>query len=292
MDRNTLVVTVFCLLDDWLASRSWRRRGPRPTLHDSEVVTMVVVGEYLGLDTDTGIYHYFRDHYGTWFPGLRHVHRTTFARQAANLWAVFQQAHVEILRWLACDPALSIIDSFPLPLCRFARAYRCRRLRGTAAYGYDDVARQRYYGLRGHVRVGWPGVLVTTSVAPANVHDRWVAEADLLPGARGVVLGDTNYWSPQLQADLTAQGVTLLAPRKTNQRRRHPWPAWLTHRRRRADTVIGQLVERYHAKRVWARDAWHLTARWGRKVLSHTLCVYLCARQGLSPLRLAQLVTE
>jgi hypothetical protein len=40
--------------------------------------------------------------------------------------------------------------------------------------------------------------------------------------------------------------------------------------------VIGQPVERHHAKRVWARDAWHLWSRWQRKLLSHTLAVYLC----------------
>jgi hypothetical protein len=33
---------------------------------------------------------------------------------------------------------------------------------------------------------------------------------------------------------------------------------------RRVETVLGQLVERYHAKRVWARDAWHLWSRWQR----------------------------
>jgi hypothetical protein len=35
----------------------------------------------------------------------------------------------------------------------------------------------------------------------------------------------------------------------------------LVQARRRIETVIGQLVERYHAKRVWARDAWHLWSR-------------------------------
>jgi hypothetical protein len=56
--------------------------------------------------------------------------------------------------------------------------------------------------------------------------------------------------------------------------------------------VIGQLVERYHAKRVWARDAWHLWSRWQRKLLSHTLAVYLCQQTGLGPLRFADLLTS
>jgi len=55
--------------------------------------------------------------------------------------------------------------------------------------------------------------------------------------------------------------------------------------------VIGQLVERYHAKRVWARDAWHLWSRWQRKLLSHTLAVYLCQQHDLGSLRFADLLS-
>jgi hypothetical protein len=32
-------------------------------------------------------------------------------------------------------------------------------------------------------------------------------------------------------------------------------------------------------------------SRWLRKLLSHTIAVYLCQRSGLPPLRFAQLVT-
>ena len=54
--------------------------------------------------------------------------------------------------------------------------------------------------------------------------------------------------------------------------------------------MLSQLAERYHAKRIRARDPWHLAARWLRKLLSHTLAVLLCQRAGLSPLAFAQLL--
>jgi hypothetical protein len=63
-------------------------------------------------------------------------------------------------------------------------------------------------------------------------------------------------------------------------------------KRRRIETVISQMTERYRAKRVWARDRWHLTSRWLRKVLSHTMAVYFCQQVGLSPLRFAELITD
>ncbi len=86
--------------------------------------------------------------------------------------------------------------------------------------------------------------------------------------------------------------MDLIAPVRTNTKREvHPWPRWLTNVRRRIETVISQLVERYGAKRVRARDLWHLTSRFLRKVLSHTLSVCLCQRAGLGPLRFSDLVT-
>src|SRR4051812_15823813 len=92
MDLETLIVAVFCLVDDFVRDlchdRRLRQRGPTPVLADSEVLTVEIVGEFLGLDTDRGLHAYFRRHYGHLFPRLRQVHRTTFARQAANLWVV------------------------------------------------------------------------------------------------------------------------------------------------------------------------------------------------------------
>ena len=48
-----------------------------------EVLTMEIVGEFLGIDDENGLYAYFRRHYAEWFPALREVHRTTFTRQMA-----------------------------------------------------------------------------------------------------------------------------------------------------------------------------------------------------------------
>src|SRR3954467_4235841 len=148
MDLETLIVAVFCLVDDFVRDlchdRRLRQRGPTPVLADSEVLTVEIVGEFLGLDTDRGLHAYCRRHYGHLFPRLREVHRTTFARQAANLWVVKHP----LWRRLAAmgpivggdtppvgggsaggaghDPGGPLVDSMPVPVCRSARAHRCR----------------------------------------------------------------------------------------------------------------------------------------------------------------------
>ena len=295
MDLDTLIVTVFCQIDDALVAaldgKPVRQRGPLPLLSDAEVLTMETVGEYLGMDQDKAIFTYFRRHFGHFFPALRRLHRTTFARQAANLWRVKERLWQHLSRHLEVDRAVSLIDSFPVPVCRFARAPRCRRLRELSAYGYDELAHQTFFGLRAHLRVCWPGVIVGLHLSAANVHELPVAER-LLERAQGWVLGDRNYWSPALSEKLAGQGLCLLAPYRSARREKKRWPLWLVQKRRRIETVIGQLTERFHAKRVWARDRWHFFSRWLRKVLAHTLFVRLCQQHESLPLRFAELVTD
>lgn len=290
MDLNTFIVVIYCLIDDWLAEQPrYRQRGPQPTLSDAEVLTIEVVGIWLSMATDKAIFLYFQRHYGDWFPGLRDIHRTTFVRQSANLWAVKVQLWRQLLRWVAHDPTDNIMDSMPLPVCRFARANRCRRLREVSAYGYDEVSRQKCFGLRVHARIAWPGVIRDLELLPANVPDTLAAE-EMLVGVQGQVLADRNYWKPVLRDRLREQELALLAPFSTAKHEKTPWPRKLTRKRYRIETVFGQLVERFQARQVWARDAWHLCSRWLRVILAHCFGVFLCQRTGLSPLRFSELV--
>ena len=72
MDIGTFIVAVFCTVEDWLeGEQPLRQRGPKPKLSDSEVLTIEIAGEFLGIDTDRGLYAYFRQNYGEWFPVLR-----------------------------------------------------------------------------------------------------------------------------------------------------------------------------------------------------------------------------
>jgi len=293
MDLETFLVAVYCLTDDALHTVlhgvRLRQRGPTPRLSDSEVVAMEVAGEYLGFDTDDAIYRYFRRHWVPLFPRLQTVHRTTFLRQAANLWRVKEALWQQLLRRVRHDAALAILDSLPVPVCRFARAHRCRLFPGLASYGKDATLPGTMFGLRAHLRVAWPGVITAFDLAPANASDLAVAPL-LLDGTRGFALGDRGYWSPRLRGELLPHGLSLLAPFQTATYEKVPWPRWLVQKRRRIETVLAQLVERYRSKRTWARDLWHLCSRWLRKVLSHTMAMLLCQQHGLGSLALSQLI--
>ncbi len=52
MDLSTFIIAIFCLVDDRLKDRRIRQRGPSSKLSDSGVLTIEIVGEFLGLDAD------------------------------------------------------------------------------------------------------------------------------------------------------------------------------------------------------------------------------------------------
>jgi hypothetical protein len=88
MDRDTFIITVYCLIvrhyQALTLTQAFRHGGFTPELTDEEVITMEICGEYWKLHTDADLYDYFRSHYHHFFPKLRE--RSLFARQAANLW--------------------------------------------------------------------------------------------------------------------------------------------------------------------------------------------------------------
>lgn len=297
MDLDDCIIAVFCWVDETIATvvagQPLRQRGPQPTLAASEVVTMEGVGEYLGLEQESALLAYCRRHYAHCFPALRTLQRTTFVRQAANLWALKERLWQRVLAVVPHDSTCAILDSLPLPVCQFARAYRCRRCRrcrGEAAFGKDTLVRPTFYGLRVPVRLEWPGVLTRFCVAPAHVHELLALPA-LAERTSGTLVGERHDWSPATTAAWHEQGVELLAPYRSAKRDPHPrWSALLSRVRYRIDTVCGQLVDRCAIKRLWACDCWHLGNRLLRKVLLHTVAVLLNVDLGNPPVHLAQLV--
>ncbi len=127
MDLSTFIVAVFCLVDDRLRDREpLRRRGPAPTLSDAEVLTIEIVAEFLGLDTDKDIYLFFRRHYSEWFPALGQVHRTTpsaarrptsgSSRKTSGRSSVGRHSPRPRLRYLRLDAPACVLVRPRLPL--------------------------------------------------------------------------------------------------------------------------------------------------------------------------------
>ena len=292
MNLDDFIVNIFCETDDFMKKffpqRSLRTRGPLPQLTDSEVLTIEIVGELLGLDTDKAIFELFKRFYRHYFPKLGC--RVTFARQAAKLWAIKQGLFKHIAERFR--DTMIVLDSFPMAVCRFARAKGSKLFKGIARYG-KELGNQTFYGFKLHVKINSIGMIQSFDLTAANVHDIHMVR-ELTAGDAGLLLADRAYLSKPLKTELLEfQGLELSVPTKYG-RPSELSPKQLRFRkrvRRLIETVGNQLINNLHVKKVWARDLWHLTNRICRKILAHTFCVLFCLREQIRPLRFSKLIT-
>lgn len=286
------IITVFCLIDDERKTldKPLRQRGFSPSLSDSEVITMEIVGEFLGIDTDKGIWSYFKNHWMNLFPKI--VDRSNFARQAANLHVVKKLLQEKLMLTLGgFSDSLHLIDGFPMPICKFARAHFTKMFKGTAAYGYCAAKQETYDGFHAHLVISSIGVITAGTFTAANVDERDVCP-ELMEKVHGLVLGDKGFIRPTLQKDLTQQGAYLQTPLRDNMKEKRPvgFVNWMKGTRRLIETAIGQLTERFHIEKVRARDLWHQASRFWRKLLAHTVCIKINLVMGNEPLQFEKLI--
>ncbi len=186
-----------------------------------------------------------------------------------------------------------VIDSLPVPVCRFARAKRSKLVRGLAAYG-KELGQQTFYGFRLHVKINSLGMIQAFDLAPANIHDLHLVR-ELTEGDTGLLVGDRAYQSPALQQELAeTQPRELSVPTKGGKPSELPESVVQARKRirRRLETVFSQLEHYCRIKKMWAQDLWHLTNRMLRKILAHTFSVRLYLQHGLSPLHFSKLMID
>jgi uncharacterized protein YlxP (DUF503 family) len=66
----------------------------------------------------------------------------------------------------------------------------------------------------------------------------------------------------------------------------------LFKKRKLVETVISQLCDRFHIQNIKAKDVWHFSNKFVRKILSHTFAAFINIREGRSTLRFESLVAS
>jgi hypothetical protein len=290
MTLDDFIIHVYCFIVDAVGSIRLRRAGFAPKLSDAEVLTLAVVGEFLGMHEDKAIWLYFKTHYSDWFPGLGS--RTTFVRQCANLLGFKQR----LLSQLFADPrtdTLHMQDGVPIPIVRYARARRDRCFKGQAAYGYCASKDEKYYGFLGHVTIDGTGKLSGFVLTPANGSEREALQ-QVSFGLTGMMIADKGYIGAPLKEELAQQGLNLQTALRSNMHddRSPTFVKWIISTRRLVETVIGQLTERLSINAIRVKDFWHLQVRIARKLLAHSIATKIAASLGVCPTQLDAIIAS
>jgi len=296
MDRDDFIIAVYLVVyEHYQAVRErylLRRGGFSPALTDEEVITMEICGEYFKLNGDKDIFAYFRAHYAHFFPKL--TDRTLFARQAANLWQVKAMIQQRLV-WVSehyFDP-VQVIDTLPLPVCVLTRARRDRCFEQEADYGYCAAKDMHYYGFKLGLRISRIGMITHAPLLAARPHDIQSLET-LLEGFVGLAPADKGFIDAYRQAILLDRhGIQVVTPARKNMLTNIPQPLRKFCRRVRkmVETVGSHLTERFGIDQIRVHDLWHFQHRLIRKILAHTICVFLNLLYKRPPLDLDGLVT-
>jgi len=296
MERDIFIISVYCLVVEIMQiiekNCKFRKRGFPPKLTDAEVITIEICGEFFKLHEDTEIYNYFKRHYLPFFPNL--PERTTFVRQSANLWQVKRLCQSLIVRKAAqhLDQVQSI-DTLPLPVCTYTRGgFRDKRFPLVAEFGHCAAKKMDYYGFKLGLRITRLGMITHFPLLSARTHDIHHL-GSLIEGFCGTVPADKGFldqYQQQLWNDV--QQTQIVAPHRQNMessleevklvKKTKYW-------RKLVETVGSQLVERFQISKNKVKDLWHYQNRIFRKIMSHTVAVFLNMQLGNKPLQLALL---
>lgn len=279
-----LCTYVYVMTDEvyqWAVAPYDTRPGPRSGFTESEVLTVSIVAELVGLDAETRCLAYLRRNHPDLFPLLPERSRyNRRRRQLAEATNRIRGAVMERLwRVLEAEGAdLCAIDSVPVPVVGFHHARHSHRWYGEADYGRVASKQQTVYGFKLHLLISACGLVLDFALVAANYADGTLA-AQLLNDKAGLtVLGDKGYINGPLHQRLAAHnGLTVLTPRRRNQREQ--LPAGLTRAINQArqiiETVNSQLVGQCHLQRNYAKSVWGLATRVHAKLAAHTLGLYL-----------------
>jgi hypothetical protein len=287
---------VFCLVSELYAQvtarRPVRHGGFAPALSDEEVITMEICGEYFKLHQDRDLYDYFATHYRHFFPRL--PNRSLFVRQAANLWQVKTAIwHLIVERSGQGTSPVQVIDTMPLPVCTYTRSGRDRCFKTFADYGHCAAKKFDYYGFKLGLRVSALGMITHFPLLSARAHDVNHTNA-LVEGFAGLCPADKGFIDPFRQPLLLDRyAVKIVTPAKSNMTEEHPRSLrqFCSRIRKIVETVGSHLTERFAIDAIRVHDLWHFQHRLIRKVLSHTLMVFVNLQMGRDPLDLDGLVS-
>jgi hypothetical protein len=295
MDRDDFIIAVYLLVCEHyqaiLKRYRLRRGGFAPALTDEEVITMEICGEYFKLDCDKDLFAYFHTHYAHFFPKL--TDRSLFVRQAANLWqikAAIPKRLVSVSGQVN-DP-VQVIDTLPLPVCVLTRARRDRCFELEADFGYCPAKDMHYYGFKLGLRISRLGMITHYPLLAARPHDIQSLDT-LLEGFEGLAPADKGFIDAYRQALLSERHrITVVTPVRKNMQTDLPKPLlrFCGRLRKFVETIGSHLTERFGVDQIRVHDLWHFQHRLIRKILAHTVCVFLNLRLGRPPLDLDGLV--
>ncbi len=244
----TYIVTVYVVIDDVLKAMHYQDDS-RATISNAEILTLAVIAaKYFQNHHERALYLLVQLGY---LPALS---ISRFNRRLHALQEVLWQV-ASLLGDVWAEGRVFVIDTLPLPVCKWVRAARCRKVQGPAFHGYCAAKDEFYFGWQLHLVCDATGVPLAFEMLPARWDELTLVQDLLAPLPEGsAVVADKGYISDQDQQLSYIYGRVRLVPKQRRNMTGNTAEdaALIREHRSRIETVNSQLekmgLQRLHAR--------------------------------------------
>jgi hypothetical protein len=179
VDLDTFLVALYTLVDELyqrhVGPKRPVRRGHRPELSDSEVLTLMVCAQWHGR-SERGFLRFVDRYWRGYFPRL--LGQSAFNRRARDLTGAMTALVPLVAGDLGAALApYQVIDGVAMPLARRARGIRHRLFADEAGIGRGGADKDWYFGCKVLLSCAPSGAITGFVVGLADTEERWLAEA-------------------------------------------------------------------------------------------------------------------
>lgn len=254
-----------------------KRKGPKPKFSDAEVIALNLTAECLMIDSENYLFKLLNN-YIQFFPNL--IDRSNFNRRKKNLFNYIEIMRKYLVQSLCEGEDTFIIDSMPIPICKFSRAKRlkvCKEAYETIPdYGFCAAGNMTYFGYKLHGITSVNGVITDFDLSKASLADIHFLNDVREKYAGCLILGDKAYLSNPMQTELFEEHALLLkTPKRINQKDYIKQPSVFRKVRKRIETFFSQLFDQFKIDRNYAKSFTGFATRILSKITGYTLLQFL-----------------
>jgi hypothetical protein len=202
------ITVLFCLVDDayTLLNPRWHSHDSLKKLSDSEVLTLTLLQQLRGVESERSFLRDVQRFFAHLFPGVAKIYPSSLHRRVRKLRRFLEPLRREVLPELVGEPEMLIVDSTLLSVLH-------PRQVGQSAAGFEGAAWAKWgsfavYGVKLHLICATNRVPLSYELTAANAADVTLVRE---------LLGDLAYRSAVLKEELAEAGV-LLATEKAERR--------------------------------------------------------------------------
>lgn len=274
---NDLFTIIYTIVDDIyndiIPTNIINRRNIKDSkLSDTEIIAISIVGELLTIDSEKAFFGLLCREYKSLFPKIGD--RTRFNRTKRNLHAVIKEIREYISVFFQSESDnIRVVDSIPIPVCKFGRANFSKCFKGEASYGRCASKKETYFGFKFHALTTVKGFITDYVITPANVDDR-NAVWDLCTKYKSIsIIGDKGYINKRLTPELKNERDILVFLKRSNNKDNYPKEIrqLIFKVRRRIETSFSQLTDQLNLNIVQSKSMLGFAVRTSIKVLAHNI---------------------